>query len=97
MKAVTSISKSGLAEAVATATELKKSDIMKVLTSLAEVVQKEVKKTGKVTLPGMCMVKTRLKPATKAGKRGQGQTGEDRRQGLPCGYDQAALQVSTPM
>mmetsp|Transcript_109463 Transcript_109463/g.353328 ORF Transcript_109463/g.353328 Transcript_109463/m.353328 type:complete len:109 (-) Transcript_109463:2-328(-) len=69
MKAVTSISKTGLAEAVATATELKKSDIMKVLTSLAEVVQKEVKKTGKVTLPGMCMVKTRLKPATKAGKR----------------------------
>ena len=50
-------------------TELKKSDVLKVLTSLAEVVQKEVKKTGKVTLPGMCMVKTRVKPATKAGKR----------------------------
>ena len=28
-----------------------------------------MKKTGKVTLPGMCMIKTRLKLATKAGKR----------------------------
>merc|ERR1711957_1093595 len=29
----------------------------------------EVKKTGKVTIPGLCMIKTRVKPATKAGKR----------------------------
>merc|ERR1712083_761927 len=69
MKSVKSITKSGLAEAVATATELKKSECMKVIASLAEVVTKEVKKTGKVTLPGMCMLKTRTKPATKAGKR----------------------------
>merc|ERR1740121_296044 len=68
-KAVTSISKTGLAEALATATELKKSDCAKVLTSLAEVVTKEVKKTGKVTIPGLCMIKTRVKPATKAGNR----------------------------
>merc|ERR1712037_670437 len=69
MKAVTGISKSGLAEAVATATELKRSECVKVLTSLAEVVTKEVKKTGKVTIPGVAMIKTRVKPATKAGKR----------------------------
>merc|ERR1711983_706611 len=63
------LSKSGIAEALAEATELKKSDCMKVLTSMAEVAAKEVKGTGKFTLPGLCMVKTRLKPATKAGKR----------------------------
>merc|ERR1712066_401200 len=68
-KVATSISKSGLAEAVATSTELKKSECLKVLTSLAEVVGKEVKKTGKVTIPGVAMIKTRVKPATKAGKR----------------------------
>merc|ERR1712003_351787 len=64
-----SMSKSELADAVATAVELKKSQCMKVLTSLADIVSKEVKKTGKVTLPGLCMIKTRVKPATKAGKR----------------------------
>merc|ERR1712151_239629 len=69
MKAGKSITKGGLAEAVATSTELKKSGCMKVLTSLAETVGKELKKTGKVTLPGIGMVKTRVKPATKAGKR----------------------------
>merc|ERR1719468_1069769 len=70
MKAgVKAMSKTGIAEALATATELKKSECMKVLTSLAEVGAKEVKGTGKFTLPGLCMVKTRLKPATKAGKK----------------------------
>merc|ERR1712127_765527 len=69
MKAGASISKGALAEAVATATELKKSDCLKVLSSLAEIFPKELKKSGKVTLPGVCMVKTRVKPATKAGKR----------------------------
>merc|ERR1719148_505540 len=69
MKAVKSMTKTGLADALATATELKKSDCAKVLTSLAEVVTKEVKKTGKVTIPGIAMIKTRVKPATKAGKR----------------------------
>nr|Q01238.1 RecName: Full=Major basic nuclear protein 2; AltName: Full=Protein p14 alpha chain [Crypthecodinium cohnii]CAA41350.1 p14 (alpha) [Crypthecodinium cohnii] len=29
----------------------------------------EVKKTGKLIIPGLVMVKTRKKPATKAGKR----------------------------
>merc|ERR1712217_742961 len=69
MKGAKSITKSGLAEAVAGATEVKKSECMKVLTNLADTVAAELKKTGKVTLQGMCMLKTRVKPATKAGKR----------------------------
>jgi hypothetical protein len=32
-------------------------------------VARGIKKTGKVVVPGVAMVKTRLKPATKAGKR----------------------------
>merc|ERR1712060_280471 len=69
MKAVKSLSKSGMAEAMAEKTWVKKSACLKVITSLAEVVTQEVKKTGKVVLPGVCMLKTRVKPATKAGKR----------------------------
>merc|ERR1711862_958139 len=54
-----------LAEAVATSTGLKKADCTKVINSLAEIVGKEVKKTGKVILPGIAMIKTRVRPATK--------------------------------
>merc|ERR1712137_840873 len=67
--AAKALSKGGLAEAIATETELKKKDCMKVLDSLAAVATKQVKSAGKVTIPGLCMVKTRTKPATKAGKR----------------------------
>merc|ERR1712066_903487 len=63
------LSKGGLAEAIATETELKKKDCMRVLDSLAAVATKQVKSAGKVTIPGLCMIKTRVKPATKAGKR----------------------------
>merc|ERR1719188_1941133 len=57
------MTKGGLADALASETELKKSECMKVLNSLAGVATKEVKKAGKFVLPGLCMVKTRLKPA----------------------------------
>merc|ERR1711948_244978 len=63
------LSKGGLAEAMATESEMSKKDCMKVLDSLAAVATKQVKSVGKVTIPGLCMIKTRLKPATKAGKR----------------------------
>merc|ERR1712238_196981 len=63
------LSKGGLADAIATQTELKKKDVTAVLHSLASVAAKQVKSAGKVTIPGLCMIKTRLKPATKAGKR----------------------------
>merc|ERR1719382_1945345 len=63
------MTKGALADALATATELKKSECTKVLDALAEVATDAVKKSGKVTLPGICTIKTRRKPATKAGKR----------------------------
>merc|ERR1719401_3257282 len=67
-KAVASISKTELVAALEAKSAVKKSDCKKVLESLAEVSAKEVKK-GKFIIPGIVMVKTRLKPATKAGKR----------------------------
>merc|ERR1719436_2041929 len=42
---------------------------MKAVDSLAEIAAKQVKSVGKFTFPGLCMIKTRQKPATKAGKR----------------------------
>merc|ERR1711869_55819 len=68
MKA-TSMSKGAIAEALATETGLKKSQCSKVLGIFAGVAQTQVKKAGKFVVPGVCMVKTRVKPATKAGKR----------------------------
>merc|ERR1719197_439563 len=69
MKGVKAMPKGGIAEALATATEQKKADMSKALEALAELATKEVKSTGKFTIPGLCMIKTRHKPATKAGKR----------------------------
>merc|ERR1711933_508497 len=63
------MTKGALAQALADGTELKRSEVTKVLDTLASVASKEVKKTGKVTIPSLCMIKTRLKPATKAGKK----------------------------
>merc|ERR1712084_132440 len=67
-KAGAAMSKGALAAALAEATEVKPAVARKMLESLAEVATKEVKK-GKFTIPGLCMIKTRVKPATKAGKR----------------------------
>merc|ERR1739845_304180 len=61
--------KSAVAYAMATACETKWSEMSKVLEALAELVTKEVKSTGKFKIPGVCMIKTRHKPARKAGKR----------------------------
>merc|ERR1740138_1919275 len=63
------MTKGALAEALATESELKKSVCAKVLGSLCEIATKEVVKSGIFTLPGLCRIKTRMKPATKAGKR----------------------------
>merc|ERR1712039_404309 len=63
------LSKGALAQALADGTELKKSQVTKVLDTLTSVATQEVKKTGKCTIPGVCMIKTRMKSATKAGKR----------------------------
>merc|ERR1711933_573891 len=64
-----SLTKGELADALATATELKKGECSKVLNTLSEIVAVQVKKTGKLILPGIARVVTRTKPATKAGKR----------------------------
>merc|ERR1712062_450326 len=70
MKATTkAMTKGALADALATGNELKKSQCTKVLASLATIATAEVKKQGVFTLPGLCRIKTRTKPATKAGKR----------------------------
>ena len=68
MKGVKSMSKGAIAEALAAACEgTKRSEMTKFLDALADVAQKEVKR-GKFTIPGIAMVKTRFKPATKARK-----------------------------
>merc|ERR1712107_501847 len=61
--------KGAIAEALANECELKKSVCMKVIGSLAEIASQEVSKIGIFTVPGLCRIKTRTKPATKAGKR----------------------------
>merc|ERR1719511_34366 len=63
------LSKSGLADAIAKSSELAIKDVKKMLDSLAEVGAKEVKTNSKLTIPGLVMIKTRVKPATKAGTR----------------------------
>merc|ERR1711869_117300 len=63
------MTKGALAEALATECELKKTVCAKLIGSLADIATKEVVKTGIFALPGLCRIKTRMKPATKAGKR----------------------------
>ena len=63
------MSKGAIADALAAACDKKKSEMTKALDALVEVVHKEVKSTGKFKIPGVCMIKTRHKAATKAGKR----------------------------
>ena len=48
---------------------MKKKDCRRVVENLAEIATAQVKGVGKFVVPGLCMIKTRLKPATKAGKR----------------------------
>merc|ERR1712217_738728 len=69
MKGAKALSKGAIADALGSSCEMKKSAAGKVLDALSELVAKEVKSTGKFTIPGVCMVKTRNKPAQKAGKR----------------------------
>merc|ERR1719377_372144 len=61
-----SISKGALVKAIAEQNELKNSQCSGVLASLAAIGAQEVKKTGVFAVPGLCRIKTRRKPATKA-------------------------------
>merc|ERR1712151_1074036 len=63
------LTKGLIAEALAISCELKKSVCSSLIDSLAEIATKEVGKTGLFSIPGLCRLKIRTKPATKAGKR----------------------------
>merc|ERR1719359_2649668 len=72
MKAKTSgkaMSKGALVKALAEQHELKTKVCSGLIASLATLATTEVKKTGIFTIPGLCRIKTRVKPATKAGVR----------------------------
>merc|ERR1711953_595241 len=68
-KAAKSMTKTEIAKALATSCELKQKVCTKAIDALAEIATTEVAKTGVFSLPGLCRLKTRTKPATKAGKR----------------------------
>merc|ERR1712196_697500 len=68
-KAAQAMSKSNLAQALATKFELKQKVCSTFLNTLTSVAQTETKKTGVFAIPGICRLKTRTKPATVAGKR----------------------------
>merc|ERR1739849_29726 len=63
------LTKGGLAQAVSDGTDIKKALCGKAFDKIAEIAVQQLKGAGKFVLPGVCMIKTRLKPATKAGKR----------------------------
>merc|ERR1712154_662627 len=69
MKSGAPMSKGAIFAALAAATELKPKECKKAMEALTELATREVKGTGKFTIPQLCMLKTRTKPATKAGKR----------------------------
>ena len=57
----------GIADALATTSGLKKSQCSQLQDGSADLAATEVMKPGKFTIPGFCMIKTRMKPARKAG------------------------------
>merc|ERR1712216_735981 len=63
------ITKGAIVKDIATEHGLKTKQISQVFDSLAAMATKEVKKAGVFTIPGVCRIKTRVKPATKAGMR----------------------------
>ena len=72
MKAASSskaLTKGALIKDIAAANELKTKEVSQIFDSIAAIATKEVKKTGVFTVPGLCRIKTKTKPATKAGTR----------------------------
>merc|ERR1711934_1338335 len=61
------MTKTGIADSLAAKSGLKKAEVSKVLDDFASLATTEVKKAVKFTIPGLCMLKTRVKPARKAG------------------------------
>merc|ERR1712050_537443 len=63
------ITKSAIAKALSEEHEIKMKTASAIIASLAELGSKEVTSTGKFTFPGLVIIKTRVKPATKACKK----------------------------
>ena len=63
------MTKGALVKMLAEKHEMKTKAMGGLLVSLATLATTEVKKTGIFTIPGLCRIKTRVKPATKAGVR----------------------------
>merc|ERR1712190_232009 len=68
-KAVKAMTKTAFAAALAEKCELKRKVCNQLIGSLTQIATKEVSKTGIFSIPGLFKLKTRVKPATKAGKR----------------------------
>merc|ERR1711972_451575 len=61
------MSKGTLLKTIATEHGIKTKTCSQVFDSLVSIATKEVKKTGVFSVPGLCRINTRTKPATKAG------------------------------
>lgn len=69
--------KSEIFGTIAEKTDLAKRDVAAVFEELAVVIQKSLKKNGLFTLPGLCKMTVKRKPATKARKGINPFTGEE--------------------
>merc|ERR1712050_803264 len=63
------MSKGALLKTIATEQGFKAKTCSQVINSFVTIATKEVKKVGVFSIPGLCRIKTRVKPATKAGTR----------------------------
>merc|ERR1712216_660834 len=63
------MTKGALTKALAMEHSLKQKACSEVINSLVTIATSEVKKAGIITVPGLCRIKTRVKPATKVGVR----------------------------
>merc|ERR1712080_773082 len=63
------MTKGAMTKTISTEHSLKQKTVAEVINSMVAIATKEVKSKGVFTLHGVCRIKTRLKPATKAGVR----------------------------
>merc|ERR1712029_642269 len=63
------MTKGAMTKALAEEFELKQKQCSEIIESFVAIATTEVKKNGIFTIPGLCRIKTRVKPATKAGVR----------------------------
>merc|ERR1712014_333492 len=61
------MSKGALLKTIATEQGLKSKTCSQLFNTFVSIASKEVKKTGVFAIPGLCRIKTKTKPATKAG------------------------------